>query len=74
MDIPIQWKSSLIGGGMRAADFTNYMAQAQLDNSLSFLPPVFRAAQIRVNTVDANGGIIDFIIVDPGRAIHIHQK
>ena len=49
---------------MRAEDLLDYMTQAETENLV--LPPPFRAAQIEVNSVDANGGIVDFNITDPG--------
>ena len=54
---------SVIGGRMRREDLLDYMTQAETENLV--LPPPFRAAQIEVNSVDANGGIVDFNITDP---------
>ena len=68
--IPVQ--ISLIGGRNAGGRSLDYMTQAR--DGESCLPPPFRAAQIRVNSVDANGGIIDFNITDPGYGYAQHQK
>ena len=58
----------LIGGKMKAQDYYQYMSTAQTGANTYYqpLPPLFKEAQIAVQSIDADGGILDFNVTDPG--------